>query len=298
MDFNKIKIFQVVVESGSVSGAARKLHRTQSAISQQIQGLESELGLSLFESLRGSLLLTREGRQIYENVGSHFQAIENCVLTSQQKLEDLRGTIRIGTTPSIGHYFLPSIISKFKKSNQKVNIELVLQPDERIEQLLRDDLIDVGFVINFDSRKLFNTAPFTSFEETLVCSKEYMQKFGHKTWSLSHLTELDFIDFDFDAPNISHWLKKNTPKYRSIVSNSSSIVVVEDNESVKRMVLSNLGSAMLPDYMIEDEINARKLVRLFPMATPTKVSVDTATRARKNHSVCLKTFLDCLEINN
>ena len=139
MDFNKLKTFITVVDSGSVSNGARLLFRTQSAISQQIQVLESELEISLFESLRGSLLLTEEGRQIYENVTQHFQAIESTVHKSQQILQELNGTIRIGTSPSIGHYFLPNIISKFKSTNNKVNFEVVLLPDEQNESLLRRD---------------------------------------------------------------------------------------------------------------------------------------------------------------
>ena len=294
MDFNKIKTFLLVIESGSVSAAARKLHRTQSAISQQIQGLESDLGLSLFQSLRGSLLLTKEGDQIYQNVSGHFQAIENNVLSNQKKLEEISGTIRIGATPSIGHYYLPPLIAEFKHANRKVNVELVLQPDEEIELLLREDRIDVGFIINFKNTRLFNTKPFISFEESLICTSRYLSRFKKTKWQYADIKEIDLIDFDLDAPNISHWLKKNSSSYRSIISDPTSVIVVEDNECVKRLALQHIGAAMLPEYMISHELEAKKLIKLFPKSIPTKVTVDIATRTKKNFTHSLTAFLRSL----
>ena len=52
---------------------------------------------------------------------------------------------------------------------------------------------------------------------------------------------------------------------------------------------------MLPEYMISHELKAKRLVKLFPKSKPTMVSVDTATRIKKNYTLCLTAFLNGLD---
>ena len=297
MDYNKIKTFLVVIEEGGVSSAARALHRTQSAISQQIQVLESELGVSLFESLRGRLLLSAEGKRIYDSVASHFRAIEDGVFRQIESLHQLSGRVRIGSTPSIGHYYLTPLLARFKVRYPMIDVELILQPDEQIESLLLEDELDVGFIINFTKRDVFQIRSYVSFEENLVCSQKYLQSIEKSVSRYTDLVGLSFIDFDFNAPNITHWLKKNTKNYRSIIKERNSTTVVEDNECVKRMVLENMGIAALPDYMVANELESNEITKIFSDAQPTLVGVDLAMRRKKNLSRVIEAFIQFTETN-
>lgn len=66
MDYNKIQTFVLIAELGSMTEAARRLHRSQSAISQQIQALEENLDLRLLERKAGKILLSADGERLYQ----------------------------------------------------------------------------------------------------------------------------------------------------------------------------------------------------------------------------------------
>lgn len=66
MNFNKLRTFIQVVDSGSISAAAQILFRTQPAISSALKDLEQELGIILFERRNARIFLTPEGREMYE----------------------------------------------------------------------------------------------------------------------------------------------------------------------------------------------------------------------------------------
>ena len=65
MDFNKLRTFLIVVEEGSVTGAARRLFRTQPAVSQSLRLLEEDLGIALLHRKSGNVYLTPEGCLLY-----------------------------------------------------------------------------------------------------------------------------------------------------------------------------------------------------------------------------------------
>ena len=293
IDFNKLRTFISIVDCGSVSAAARTLNRTQSAISQQIQILENECGFSLFETLRGGLYLTKEGKELYDSSQSSFHQIERSVGKIQGASEDLSGTIKIATNPSLGHYIIAKYVQNFKQSFPNVCVEMRLGPDEASEELLLHDEVDLAFMINFEKRERFVTTSLVDFEEYLVGTPKYLSQLKKKSASqikLDHLKHATLIDFDRDSPNIRHWLKKNSKNYRSILASKHADYIVEDNECVKRLALLNAGLAMLPEYMIADELRRKKLVKVFPQSQPTLIGVDLALRKKKNISVLIDAF--------
>ena len=81
-----LQVFVAVTDSGSMSVAARELHMTVSAISQQLRKLEHDIGLSLFNRNTRSLSLTEAGRIYYETSKQMLQTAE----LAQQKIESLQ----------------------------------------------------------------------------------------------------------------------------------------------------------------------------------------------------------------
>lgn len=294
-DYNKLKSFVTVVDLGSVSKAAKHLNRTQSAISQQLDILEDELGVSLCESLRSGILLTKEGRDIYEHVAKYFNEIDGCLQENQQNLEELTGKIRVGCSPSIAHHFLSNMVGKFLVKYPKIGLELILHPDQQVEKLLREDELDFGFIIDFENRQYFRCQTQYEFEEYLVCSKQYLEQMKkERKNSLDKyicLHDADFIDFGFDLPNIRFWLKKNCSNYRSILRHRDASIVVEDYGCIKKLVLENAGVATMPSYMIQSEIQSGEMVQLFPQSLPMIAKLDLAFRKKKNFTPSLRTFL-------
>ena len=96
MDYNKIETFNTVARFGSVTKAAHHLRRSQSAITQQIQALESELSLKLFIRKHGRVYLSKEGERVFNVSQNRLSEISNKISEIQGELGELSGLIKIG----------------------------------------------------------------------------------------------------------------------------------------------------------------------------------------------------------
>src|SRR3546814_9246472 len=109
MNLNHLAIFQAVAAVNSVSGGARRLNISQSAVSKQLAEFERSVGVSLFQRLPRGMRLTEAGRML-QGFANRLFAIE---AEAEHALRDLRqlarGRIAIGASRTIGAYMLPRV---------------------------------------------------------------------------------------------------------------------------------------------------------------------------------------------
>lgn len=97
IDIEFYKVFCMVAESGSFSKAAEKLYISQPAITQTIKKLEEQLGGKLFYRNNNGVVLTEEGKHLYEYVKDSMEVIENASSKFQQYKNLDEGIVRIRT---------------------------------------------------------------------------------------------------------------------------------------------------------------------------------------------------------
>ena len=136
--------FISIVQQQTVSAAAKSLFVSQSTISHRIQGLEQELGVTLFDRQRGfkKMELTDEGKRFYP------LAIQWLELNSQMHQihsSTSVGKVCLGSMDSINQYLLPPIISQIKSDIPNLQMEFVSYHSQEIYSRLTSQLIDVGF---------------------------------------------------------------------------------------------------------------------------------------------------------
>ena len=123
--------FIVIAESGSFSSAADKLFISRTALIQQINLLEKELGFQLFNRHNKGVCLTPSGEYFYQEAKKVIH-ISNTVLMRCKELEERsRETIRIGTLPNFTAELLPQICRKFTEQYPNINLQFIEYPLER-----------------------------------------------------------------------------------------------------------------------------------------------------------------------
>lgn len=126
-----LQVFVAVTDSGSMSVAARELHMTVSAISQQLRKLEYDIGLSLFNRNTRSLSLTEAGRIYYD---TSLKILETSAL-AQQKIESLQdlptGKINIIAPEGFGGGLLSEPLRKLCDEFPKITISLTLTDEPK-----------------------------------------------------------------------------------------------------------------------------------------------------------------------
>ncbi|MCO4837083.1 MAG: LysR family transcriptional regulator [Oceanospirillaceae bacterium] len=128
-------IFEVAARHLNFTAAARELGSTQSAVSQQMRGLEQQLDLPLFKRIYRGVALTDSGQQLYEAVESGFLQITNCLTKLQQT--PVRQYINVETDFAFAAFWLLPRLSSFRKRHPEIEVRIVTsqtQPDYTAQQ--------------------------------------------------------------------------------------------------------------------------------------------------------------------
>lgn len=124
MLFRQIKYFLTIADSGSFSEAAAQCFISQSAVSQQISSLETELGVQLLERTPRGVILTEAGRYLYEHgkqLISEAEKLKQCVQAAAYKSDErFSVTYVTGSAPE----YLPRALCAFKKQHKDISVEV------------------------------------------------------------------------------------------------------------------------------------------------------------------------------
>lgn len=144
MRLRHIEVFQAVMETGSMSGAARLINLTQSAVSRVIANAESQLGYPLFKRTGGKLVPTAEGLALFEESAGLFERLEALRRTARNLKTGASGSLRIGAIPAISHKLLPDVLASYCRAYPDVRCEVrTIHKRQMTDALLARD-IDVG----------------------------------------------------------------------------------------------------------------------------------------------------------
>lgn len=128
-DWNQTRAFLAVVETGSLSAAARVLNQTQPTVGRQISALEDELGITLFERAGRSLKVTQTGLDLVEHARAMAIAASRMSLVATGQSQSIEGLVRISASDLFSAHLLPPIIQKLREVAPKIEIEIVATND-------------------------------------------------------------------------------------------------------------------------------------------------------------------------
>ncbi len=125
-DWNKARAFLVTAEEGSLSAAARALGMAQPTLGRQVDGLEQELGIVLFERVGRGLTLTPSGLELLDHVRDMGEAAGRVSMTALGQSQALEGTICISASETYAAVLLPPIIAKLRIMEPGIQVEIVV----------------------------------------------------------------------------------------------------------------------------------------------------------------------------
>ncbi len=146
MKLQQLKYVREIARRGlSVSAAANALHASQPGVSNQVQQLEDELGLQIFERHGKRLTgLTPVGKSVVEMADRVLLDVENIRQLAADSNNDQIGTLSIGTTHTQARYALPKAIKAFSKKYPKVHLNMVQGTPTEIAEMAATGRIDLA----------------------------------------------------------------------------------------------------------------------------------------------------------
>lgn len=144
LDIRMLRSLISVVETGSITETARRLGRTQPAITLQLQRLEELTGKQLFEHAGRRLMLTEDGTTVLTYAKSILRLHDE--LISQLASQEIEGQVVLGTPDLYAAFMLPSILSVFRKSFPRVQVELNCALSTPLVGLVKRGDVDIALV--------------------------------------------------------------------------------------------------------------------------------------------------------
>lgn len=167
-NLNRWKTFIVVAQQGSVARAAEVLANDASIISRQINSLESDCGMRLFQRHGRGMSLTETGQTVLEEAKKLLTHAENFDKFLQDQLDDPRGKISIGTLESMAPLIITRVLSVLRKQFPRVSFTLLEGPSAQVEDWLTKGRIDLGILYRYGHTLKSDEVPLARLDTYLI----------------------------------------------------------------------------------------------------------------------------------
>src|SRR5580698_1128889 len=153
LDTDQLRSFLAIVDEGSFTRAAERVHKTQSAVSMHIRRLEEQLGCALFVKQGRGARLTAEGEQLVEYARRILREEAGALAALSRK--GLRGTVRFGVPDDYAEAFLADILLRLNHRHPLVEIAVSCENSVELSALVRAGAIDLALVTDFEDLEGF-----------------------------------------------------------------------------------------------------------------------------------------------
>ncbi len=157
MDNRQLFNYLSIVEEGSISKAAEKLHLAQPYLSQQLKALEEELGVMLIERTTRRFQVTEAGRVLSYRARQILDLSEAAVKEVKDYSGGIRGTLSLGCLSSVIETLLTNKINEFHEAYPEVNFDVRQYSSEEIMELLKRGIIEIGIIRSPLNSELFES---------------------------------------------------------------------------------------------------------------------------------------------
>lgn len=249
MDWNKVRIFQIVAEAGSFTRAADELEQSQSAISRKISSLEDDLKIKLFHRHARGLILTEQGETLYEAASEVFNRLRQTETMLADTAKKPFGELKVTTTVGFGSAWLTPRLNKFVDLYPDIKLAILLS-DVELDIAMRE--ADVAIWLKEPTQQDLIRRPMFVVRFHVYASNSYMRRFGVPK-NLDDLEGHRIITFGGTAPNPIqnlNWLEQAGLKQGE---KREPAISINNLYSLRRAVKSGLGIAVLPDYLARDD---------------------------------------------
>jgi len=284
MNFQQIKTFCSVYETGSMTAAAKALHLTQPAVSQQIHSLEEELDSKLF--LRGPRKMSplTQGRIFYRYALQILKLSQKAILAVNASHKNVLGTLRVGTLNSIGLHFIGPVFTIFLRTNPHVRLKLQYGSGEGLLNDIKKGDLDIAIAPLCEDHnphldKGLKALAIRKDRMVLVESAKALP--SRNGISIESLNERPFVKISDEYIHFNEKLDAALKAHRVTVD-----PVFESSNvgTLKRIIETDIGWGFLPEHSIIKQIQAGRLREVavtdfsfnFNLACFTRDDVDTS----------------------
>lgn len=263
----QLQYFVAVCEQGTVSGAAHTLSISQSAVTEAIKELESDLGVALFERHPRGLNITHKGHQFLRHTTTILADVSDARQAFKKTDDAVSGDLHLGVTSLVAGYVLSDILARYRRANPAVNVSAIEDNGEYLEHLLIGGELDVAVTI------------ISNLRDRMALQAEIIEVSPYRLWlplghRLSGLESISLADVSSE-PIIMltvDEIEEATVKLLGAFGARPNVAFrTRSVEAVRSLVATGAGVALLPDLVYRpwslegDRIDSRDVSGSLPV---------------------------------
>jgi LysR family hydrogen peroxide-inducible transcriptional activator len=287
MTIQQLEYIIAVDTCNSFVKASQQCFVTQPTLSMQVQKLEEELNVIIFDRSRQPVVATETGGKIIEQARITLAEFYKIKELLKEEINTLEGELKVGIIPTLAPYLVPLFLPEFNKKNKKIQLVLFESTTLQITEQLKKGILDAGILATpLQESGLIETPLF--YEEFVAYLSDKSALFNQKTLQTDEILQEDLILLDE-----GHCLRTQVLHLCKKMNNKSVITDFKTGslETIKRLVEIDKGITILPElatfYMNKKELSR---VRYFKKPEPVReISLVT------HRNYIKKTLLDALK---
>lgn len=240
----QLQFFVAAAEQGSVSGAARALSISQSSVTEAIQALEDDLGVTLFERRARGLDLTHKGSLFLRNATQILRDVSNARMAFREDAA-LTGRMSLGVTSLVAGYVLSDLLSRFRRAWPQVEVSAIEDSADYLQHLLIGGELDVVVLLASSIRD--RTA--LHVETLLVSPYRLWLPLGHRLTDAESIALDDLAGEQLIVLTVDE-IEESTRAMMAALSVRPPIAFrTRSVEAVRSLVATGAGVALLPSLV-------------------------------------------------
>lgn len=255
-----LRAFVCIVECGSISAGARRLKISQPTLSRQLRALEEQCGAALLRRDTHAMCLTPTGQRLLVDARTMLAHAEEAEQRLREDQVELSGHLRLFATIDWGQWVVTPMVSSFLQMHPRVTAELALT--NRPLHMLREGC-DIGILPGKITDESVVARPAGTIVLPLAAAPSLIKKFPAvkdpsdlKSWPWVAIGGFQF----WSAKEITLFNRHGAEQTLSI----SPVLISEGLTSVREATRAGLGVSVLPDWLIDEDLRSKRLVRLLP----------------------------------
>ena len=288
-NLNEILIFMAVVDAGSFVAGGQSMGLSRSAAAKAVMRLEDRIGARLLNRTTRTLSLTDEGRVFYERGLQVLASVEEAEASMAGNGGTPRGILRLTVPDAFGRIMVLPLIQKY----------VATWPDVQVEVSFTDrlaDLVEEGFDLAI---RIGITMPDTrlvsrvvaKYSAVLCASPAYLSKRGDPQ-NIDDLAAHDGLIFSSRNQKQGWRLRAEGGPWTKAQIRSR--LRFDSAEALRHCALAGLGIALLPDFLIKEDLGAGRLRQILPGLKTDEVKIVTLYPERRLLEARVRRFIDLM----
>jgi DNA-binding transcriptional LysR family regulator len=292
MNIEEIKTFLAVVELGGVTRAARRLHRSQPAISRRLGILERDLGAPLFERLRGRAPLTEAGSAFLPHAEAVLASLRDGRDAVRALQAGIEGVISLALVGTLADTHIVEALRRFAAKFKNVRLELRTASSREVTDLVRRGEATLGLRYNASERPELVSLDAGSEVMLVVAAPEHPLA-GRRIRDARLLSGERWIGFP-PTPGQRDSGATLARQLTRIGLDGAEVIVIDSLTAQKRLAQAGFGLALVPASSVRDELHRGALIALDIPMMRTTIPITAIHRRNGYMSAAAKALLKLL----